>query len=157
MTRSVLQIPANPHHVRTARLVAVAAARQANLTVDQTDAVGLATDEACVLALGEAADWNQAAAAKNPLTVDLSASPGVDGRNLAITIESDPANFVIEVAVANAESETRYDEVADADPFDDIEPLADREITMTVLRAVAPEVVIEESTLGFAVRMAWPK
>lgn len=163
MARTVLQIPANPDHVRTARLVATAAARQAQLDQEQVDSVSLATDEACILALGEAADWTTTVPAQQDGTpadstsIVASSALAVDGRSLSITVDNDEHGFVIQVSVANAESETRYDEVADADPDDDIDPLSDRKLTMSVIRAVAPEVIVEESTVGFAMRMAWPR
>lgn len=160
MTRSVLQIPATPDHVRTARLVAAAAARQAELDEEQVDSIALATDEACILALGESADWtseSQAGSTAESGEQGPSNGQAPDGRSLSIALESNDDGFAVEVAVANTESETRYDEVAAADPDDDIDPLSDRALTMTLIRAVVPEVVVEESTVGFAMRMAWPR
>ncbi|MFZ1362760.1 MAG: ATP-binding protein [Candidatus Nanopelagicales bacterium] len=159
MARTVLQIPATPDHVRTARLVAAAAARQAELDEEQVDSIALATDEACILALGESADWRATSvtnAEVEPVEQDANNSQAPDGRSLSIALESNDNEFAVEVAVANAESETRYDEVAAADPNDDIDPLSDRALTMTLIRAVVPEVLVEESTVGFAMRMAWP-
>lgn len=159
MVRTVLQIPATPDHVRTARLIAAAAARQAELDEEQVDSIALATDEACILALGESADWTVSPgtnAQAQPREQNPRNDRAPDGRSLSIALESDDDGFAVEVAVANAESETRYDEVAAADPDDDIDPLSDRALTMTLIRAVVPEVVVEESTVGFAMRMSWP-
>lgn len=46
-----LTIPAQAEHVRTARLVATAAARRCGLTEDSVDDVRLAVGEACTLAV----------------------------------------------------------------------------------------------------------
>lgn len=129
MPRSILQIPASPDHIRTARLVAAAVARQAGLDEEQVDSIALATDEACILALGESADWTtnspEPVGTKHATASDQDGKGyealAPDGRTLTIALDFEDTGCAVEVSVANAESETRYDEVADADPHDAID------------------------------------
>lgn len=198
MARTVLQIPANLDHVRTARLVAGAAARRAELTLEVSELVALATDEACSVVLAEIASWlaeTAGASTGEPKGLSSALASLLDRYQLTITIESIAGNsteeslaaidlgdlveqadsassdgadsseknkFVIEISVRHpggTGSESVAERSARSVPVDnslaEFVSIADKDMALKVIRAIATEVAIADSTLGYAIRMAW--
>jgi anti-sigma regulatory factor (Ser/Thr protein kinase) len=115
---ATLSIPPNAEHVRTARLVAVAAARRAGLAEDVIDDVRLAVGEVVAQAVLRHAAW------------------GID-RDVDLVIRDDGHAFSVEVSGEPRSPEGPSD--ADGD--------ADDGVALALVHALVPEVVDTPGTV----------
>jgi anti-sigma regulatory factor (Ser/Thr protein kinase) len=129
-----------PAHVRTARLVGVAAARRAGLDAELLDELRLAIGEACSRAVGLQARHAQDA----PVKVTVSDDPG--GLTITVTdqgpaagpVPSDPAGDML-----------------DADPSagdDTVDP----DVALAVLSGLVDDYAVEAGPGGTVVTLRWP-
>jgi len=142
-----LRIAPLPYHVRTARLVAVAAARRAGLDDGVLDELRMALGEACTRAVG----------------LHARHAPGVPVR---VTISDDPGQLVIEVTdqgpAAGPPPEDLSQgllEPADEEPADPAQPaeaLVDPDVALAVVHGLVDDVSVEHSPNGTSVTMRWP-
>jgi anti-sigma regulatory factor (Ser/Thr protein kinase) len=114
MPSASLSIPATAEHVRTARVVAVAAARRAGLAEEELDDVRLAVGEVVTRA------------------VLLAAANGPTGEVDLVLLES-PDSFEVEVTARGGIS-------ADLGP---VAPDSDDDLALTLVRALVPVVLTE--------------
>jgi serine/threonine-protein kinase RsbW len=136
-----LSFPARPVHVRTARQVAVALARRAELAEDVLDEIRLAVAEACGLA--------------------LSVLPrGLADESLAVDFD-DSAGFAVEVRTATplaaATGPAALEVLAEAaegaiDDADVLPPGA----ALAVLAELAPVLDAATSAEGMRLKLGWP-
>lgn len=129
-----------PAHVRTARLVAVAAARRAGLDDELVDELRLALGEACSRAVG----LHRRHAADTPVKV---------------TISDDPGGLVVTVTDAGPEAGPAPDDLTEGllegDAPDDDE-LVDPDVALAVLTGLVDAVEIVPTPSGTTVTMRWP-
>jgi anti-sigma regulatory factor (Ser/Thr protein kinase) len=129
-----LQLPPHPHHVRTARLVGVAAARRAGLSDELVDelrwAVGEASSRAGALHAAHAPD-----------------AP------VRVLLREDVAGLTVEVV----------DQGPEGPPQDDTDPATlfegdqvDPRVSLAVLGGLVDDVEITSSATGTTVRLRWP-
>ena len=130
-----LRFTAQPEHVRTARLVAVALARRVGVEAGLLDEVRLAVGEACSRAVGLHQRHNPG----EPVLVVLDSA--------------DPDRFLVTVAdrVSGVPSPRNGAE----GPVDD-EDLDDAEMGLAVLTGLVDDLDISSGPDGGAVRMGWP-
>jgi len=129
-----------PAHVRTARLVGVAAARRAGLDDALVDELRLALGEACSRAVGLHARH----APDEPVKVTISDDPG----GLVVTVvDLGPAAGPAPVDLAEG--------LLDEDDGDDDE-LVDPDVALAVLTGLVDGVEITPSSAGTTVTMRWP-
>lgn len=129
-----------PAHVRTARLVGVAAARRAGLDDALVDELRLALGEACSRAVGLHARH----APDEPVKVTISDDPG----GLVVT--------VVDLGPAAGPAPTDLAEgLLDEDDGDDDE-LVDPDVALAVLTGLVDGVEITPSSAGTTVTMRWP-
>jgi len=135
-----LLLPPLPAHVRTARLVGVAAARRAGLDDEFIDELRLALGEACSRAVG----LHALHAPDQPVTVTISDDPG----GLVVT--------VVDLGPASGPAPTDLTgELLDAPAVDD-EELVDPDVALAVLTGLVDGVEITPSSAGTTVTMRWP-
>lgn len=143
-----LLLPPSPEHVRTARLVAAAAARRAGLADELVDELRLALGEAC----GRA--------------VLLHARHAPDVR-VEVTVRDDPAGLTVAVRDrgpaagpvaddAPGALEDAFSDVSDVGGADGESGLADPDVALAVLRGLVDDVSIEPDPEGTTVTMRWP-
>ena len=129
-----------PAHVRTARLVAVAAARRAGLEDELVDELRLALGEACSRAVG----LHRRYAADTPIKV---------------TVSDDPGGLVVTVTDAGPEAGPAPDDLAegllDSDDDGDGEHV-DPDVALAVLTGLVDGVEILPTPTGTTVTMRWP-
>ena len=129
-----------PAHVRTARLVAVAAARRAGLDDERVDELRLAIGEACSRAVG----------------LHLRHASGVPVR---VTISDDPGGLVVTVTDAGPAAGPAPDDLAeglldvDAEALDE---LVDPDVALAVLAGLVDAVEVLPTPTGTTVTMRWP-
>ena len=146
-----LQISPLPSHVRTARLVAVAAARRAGLADELVDELRLALGEACSRAVGLHARH----APDTPISVTISDNPG--GLTVQVTDQGPAAG-----PAPGDLSEGLLDESgpeADASGDDDhrmLGALVDPDVALAVVTSLVDEVEVEHNGGGTTVTMRWP-
>lgn len=129
-----------PAHVRTARLVGVAAARRAGLEDALIDELRLALGEACSRAVG----LNARHAPSEPVKVTISDDPG----GLVVT--------VVDLGPAAGPAPTDLAEgLLDEDDSGDDE-LVDPDVALAVLTGLVDGVQITPSSAGTTVTMRWP-
>jgi len=127
-----LSIPPLAEHVRTARLVAVAAARRAGLTEDIVDDVRLAVSEVVARA------------------VLLHGSLGSD-RDVDMVIRDDGHDFTVEVTgEPDPTSPTSHDPVAVAEHAGD--GTGDGAVALALVHALVPQVEVGPGSVS----LAWP-
>jgi len=129
-----LQLSPQPHHVRTARLVGVAAARRAGLPDDLVDELRWALGEACSRA------------------VALHAAHAPD-QPVRILVREDTAGLTVEVVDAGPAGPP----ADDADPvsfFEDEQ--VDPRVSLAVLDGLVDDVEITATQAGTTVRLRWP-
>ena len=133
-----------PAHVRTARLVTVAAARRAGLDDELIDEVRLAVGEACSRAVG------------------LHARHAADVP-VRITVEDGPAGLVVTVVdVGPAAGPVPQDVSADIveggelESYDDGHELVDPDVALALLTGLVDSAVVEPGTDGTTVTLRWP-
>ena len=129
-----------PAHVRTARLVGVAAARRAGLDDALVDELRLALGEACSRAVG------------------LHARHAPD-ELVKVTISDDPGGLVVTVAdlgpAAGPAPADLAEGLLDEDDGDDDE-LVDPDVALAVLSGLVDGIEITPSSAGTTVTMRWP-
>jgi len=126
-----------PAHVRTARLVSVAAARRAGLEPELVDELRLAVGEACSRAVGLHARHAQG----QPVRITVSD----DARGLTITVtdqgpaagpaSDDPAGVLLEAAG---------------------EDIVDPDVALAVLSGLVDDLSVDAAETGTTVTMRWP-
>ncbi len=128
-----------PSHVRTARLVVVAAARRAGLDDGLVDELRLAVGEACSRAVG----LNARHAAGTPVKVLVS---------------DDPTGLVLSVTDAGPAAGPAPDDLSEGllEGADGEEPLADPDVALAVLTGLVDSVEIRPGPTGTTVTMRWP-
>lgn len=131
-----LLLSALPVHVRTARLVGVAAARRAGLSDELVDELRLALGEAC----GRAVALHAAHAPDVPVKIVLRDDP--TGLTVEVTDVGPAAEPVGDVG------EVLEDHFAD----DSVDP----QVALAVLSGLVDEVTITPSGSGTVVAMRWP-
>jgi anti-sigma regulatory factor (Ser/Thr protein kinase) len=128
-----------PAHVRTARMVGVAAARRAGLDDELVDELRLAVGEACSRAVG------------------LHVRHGLD-RPVQVTVTDDPTRLTVTVTDAGPAAGPAPDDVArglfETGPED--EQLVDPDVALAVLAGLVDGVDISPGETGTTVTMHWP-
>ena len=127
-----------PAHVRTARLVVVAAARRAGLDDELVDEPRLALGEACSRAVG----------------LHARHCPDVP---VSVTIDDRPGALVVTVTDSGPAAGPAPDDVAE-DLFEDgaSEDLVDPDVALAVLTGLLDAVEITPSGTGTTITMNWP-
>ena len=128
-----------PSHVRTARLVVLAAARRAGIEDGLVDEVRLAVSESCSRAVG----LNARHAAEVPVKVLVSDDP--TGLTLSVT-DAGPAAG----PAPDDLSEGLLEGSRDADDY------ADPDVALAVLTGLVDHVQVDPSPTGTTVTMRWP-
>jgi anti-sigma regulatory factor (Ser/Thr protein kinase) len=127
-----------PAHVRTARMVGVAAARRAGLDDELVDELRLAVGEACSRAVG------------------LHVRHGLD-RPVQVTVTDDPTRLTVTVTDAGPAAGPAPDDVArglfETGPED--EQLVDPDVALAVLAGLVDGVDISPGETGTTVTMHW--
>lgn len=122
-----------PAHVRTARLVGVAAARRAGLSDDLVDELRLAVGEAC----GRAVAVNAAHAPDVPVK---------------IVLRDDPTGLTVEVTDAGPESGPVSEDVEELFGQDEVDP----RVALAVLAGLVDDLEITTGPAGTTVALRWP-
>jgi anti-sigma regulatory factor (Ser/Thr protein kinase) len=127
-----------PAHVRTARLVVVAAARRAGLDDELVDELRLALGEACSRAVG------------------LHARHAPD-LPVKVTVDDRPGSLVVTVTDAGPAAGPAPDDVVE-DLFDDgaSEDLVGPDVALAVLKGLLDAVEIAPTGSGTTITMRWP-
>ena len=140
MAHVELTLPALPAHVRTARLVVVAAARRAGLDDSLVDEVRLAVGEACSRAVG----LHVRHAPTEPVRVTVADDPS----GLTITVvDQGPAagppsgNLAVDILEGGAGG---------------ADDLIDPDVALAVLSGLVDDCTIEVTPSGTTVTMRWP-
>ncbi len=128
-----LLLTALPAHVRTARLVGVAAARRAGLDDDLLDEFRLAVGEAC----GRAVAVNAAHAPEVPVR---------------IVVRDDPAGLTVEVTDAGPESGPLEEDVEELFGQDEVDP----RVALAVLAGLVDDLAVTSDGTGTTVSLRWP-
>lgn len=139
-----LRLPALPEHVRTARLVALAAARRAGLDDRYVDELRLALGEACARAVGQ----HRRHAPDAPVVVAVSDHPG--GLSVAVTDQGPPAG-------PSGGAESIGDDLLDGSPDED-DPDVSPDLLLALLGGLVDDVTVEPGAdgTGTTVTMRWP-
>ena len=127
-----------PAHVRTARLVVVAAARRAGLDDERVDELRLALGEACSRAV----------------SLHAVHAPGVP---VVVAVQDDPGRLTVTVTDRGPAAGPVPDDVAggmlDGDlNADDVDP----DVALAVVTGLVDDVLVEPGPDGTSVRMRWP-
>lgn len=128
-----------PSHVRTARLVVVAAARRAGLDDDLVDELRLAVGEACSRAVG------------------LNARHATD-TPVRVVVSDDASGLLLSVTDAGPAAGPAPEDLSEGllEGPDGDEPLADPDVALAVLTGLVDSVEIEPGPSGTTVTMRWP-
>lgn len=133
-----------PSHVRTARLVAVAAARRAGLPDELVDELRLALGEAASRAVGLHARH----APGTPVQVTVTDSPG--GLTVAVTDQGPAAG----PAPGDLSEGLLDDDAADVEGSDGV--LVDPDVALAVVTGLVDDVDVQHGPGGTTVSMRWP-
>lgn len=130
-----------PAHVRTARLVAVAAARRAGLDDGLLDELRLALGEACSRAVG----------------LHARHAPDVP---VKVTVSDDPGGLVVTVTDAGPQAGPAPHDLT-ADLFEGEgtgmpEELVDPDVALAVLTGLLDSVAVDPTPTGTTITMRWP-
>jgi serine/threonine-protein kinase RsbW len=125
-----------PAHVRTARLVVVAAARRAGLEDGLVDELRLALGEACSRAVG----------------LHARHAPDLPVR---VTVDDRPGALVVTVTDSGPAAGPAPDDLAEGMLEDDDE-LVDPDVALAVLTGLLDAVEIAPTATGTTVKMHWP-
>ena len=128
-----------PVHVRTARLVGVAAARRAGLDGDLVDELRLALGEACSRAVGLHARY----------------APDVPVR---VVLTDDPTGMTVTVADVGPSAQSEGPSL-DVGSFDEQDGDVDPQVALAVLTGLVDDVEVgpgADGTQGTTVTMRWP-
>jgi anti-sigma regulatory factor (Ser/Thr protein kinase) len=140
MAHVELTLPPLPAHVRTARLVVVAAARRAGLDDSLVDELRLALGEACSRAVGR----------------HQKHAPGVPVR---VTVSDDATGLTVAVVDEGPAAEPATGDLASdlldsaGDEFDD---MIDPDVALAVLSGLVDDCEIDVTDTGTTVTMHWP-
>ena len=128
-----------PSHVRTARLVTVAAARRAGLADELVDELRLALGEACSRAV--------ALHARHAAAVPVR-----------ITVDDDPGGLVVQVTDQGPAAGPTPDDLAELfeDDAADDQTLVDPDVALAVVTGLVDDVDVEHGPVGTTVSMRWP-
>lgn len=129
-----------PAHVRTARLVGVAAARRAGLDDEHVDELRLVLGEACSRAVG----------------LNARHAPA---ELVRVTISDDPGGLVLTVTDLGPAAGPAPDDLTEGllDEADsDDEELVDPDVALAVLSGLVDGVEVTPSSAGTTVTMRWP-
>ncbi len=140
MARVELELTPLPAHVRTARLVVVAAARRAGLPDDLIDELRLAVSEAASRAVG----LHRAHQVTEPVLVAITDDPRV----LTVSV-ADCGPSAGPAPVDLAEDLLERAESGDADPIDP-------DVSLAVLSGLVDDVSVEATPGGTTVTLRWP-
>ena len=132
-----LLLSALPVHVRTARLVGVAAARRAGLDDDYVADLRLALGEACSRA------------------VSLHAVHAPD-EPVRVVVRDDPSGLTVEVTDVGPSAAPVTGDVGDLLGDDDDPEVVDPQVALAVLAGLVDEVQITPQAVGTTVSMTWP-
>ena len=135
-----LTLPPLPAHVRTARLVVVAAARRAGLDDSLVDELRLALGEACSRAVG----------------LHAKHAPGTPVR---VTVSDDATGLSITVVDEGPAGERGPGDLARGllDAADgDAEDVVDPDVALAVLNGLVDDIEIDVTSSGTTVTMRWP-
>ena len=122
-----------PIHVRTARLIGVAAARRAGLGAEVLDELRLAVGEACSRAVA----------------LHAAHAPG---EPVQLLVRDDPTGLTVEVVDRGPESGPVVDDVEQLFGEDDIDP----RVSLAVIAGLVDDVTITPSATGTSVLLRWP-
>ena len=122
-----------PIHVRTARLIGVAAARRAGLGADVLDELRLAVGEACSRAVALH-------------TVHAPDEP------VQLLVRDDATGLTVEVVDRGPESGPVTDDVENLFDEDEIDP----RVSLAVIAGLVDDVTITPSATGTSVLLRWP-
>ncbi len=125
-----------PSHVRTARLVVVAAARRAGLDDERVDELRLALGEAC----GRAVGLHAVHAPESPVRVLVQDDPG---RLTVTVVDCGPAAGPVPDDVAEDLLEGAEDDTVDPD------------VALAVVTGLVDDVEVQPGPDGTSVRMSW--
>ena len=142
-----LQISPLPSHVRTARLVAVAAARRAGMPDELVDELRLALGEATSRAVGLHARH----APDAPVSVTVHDNPG--GLTVQVTDRGPAAG-----PAPGELSEGLFDDqpAAQDDEHESLGSLVDPDVSLAVVTSLVDEVTVDHGAAGTTVTMRWP-
>jgi serine/threonine-protein kinase RsbW len=128
-----------PSHVRTARLVVVAAARRAGLDDERVDELRLALGEACSRAVG----------------LHTAHAPGVPVR---VTVQDDPGRLTVVVTDRGPAAGPLTEDVAGdlLDTHDADTDLVDPDVALAVVSGLVDDVTVDPGPAGTAITMRWP-
>ena len=141
-----LLLPAEPAHVRTARLVVVMAARRAGLSDGLLDELRLAVGEACARAVGLHARH------RLDTRVEVAVSDDVTGLTVSVTDHGPAAGPAVDdVAGGMLDAPATGPDVAEA------EDVVDPDVALALLAGLVDEVeVTAGEQAGTTVTMRWP-
>lgn len=128
-----------PAHVRTARLVVVAAARRAGLDAELIDELRLALGEAA----SRAVELHARHAPDTPVSVTVADNPG--GLTVTVT-DAGPA----------AGPTPGGGDLFDAHGSDDVDDAVDPDVALAVITGLVDEVDVARGEAGTVVTMRWP-
>jgi anti-sigma regulatory factor (Ser/Thr protein kinase) len=130
-----------PAHVRTSRLVVVAAARRAGLDDELVDELRLAVGEACSRAVG----------------LHARHAPDVP---VKVTISDDAGGLTVAVIDAGPEAGPAPDDLTEGlfegGPADKADEMVDPDVALAVLTGLLDSVDIAPSPTGTTITMRWP-
>src|SRR3954468_21257460 len=141
MAHVELTLPPLPAHVRTARLVVVAAARRAGLDDSLVDELRLALGEACSRAVGLHAKHAPSAPVRGTVTDD---APGL------------PRAVSDEGPAAEPTSGDLTRDLLDSAAADELDDVIDPDVALAVLSGLVDDCEIDVTAAGTTVTMRWP-
>ena len=141
MANVELMLPALPAHVRTARLVVVAAARRAGLDDSLVDELRLALGEACSRAVG--------LHAKHAPATPVRILVADDATGLTVTVSD-------EGPAAEPTTGDLARDLLDSAADDDIDDVVDPDVALAVLAGLVDDIDVNVSDTGTTVTMRWP-
>lgn len=136
-----------PSHVRTARLVVVAAARRAGLADELVDELRLALGEACSRAVG----LHSRHAPGVPVQVTVSDNPG--GLTVQVT-DQGPAAGPVSGDLYQDLLEHNSDDLDGVDAL--LDALVDPDVALAVVTGLVDDVGVDHGPRGTTVTMRWP-
>ena len=139
-----------PSHVRTARLVVVAAARRAGLDDERVDELRLAIGEACSRAVGLHAHH----APETP--VQVTVVDGARGLTVEVTDHGPAAGPAVDDVSAGLldGQDGRREDFTGVDRF--LDALVDPDVALAVVAGLVDDVDVEHGPGGTTVTMRWP-